>query len=268
MGRLLTLEWLKLKRYRAFWVISILYFGLLGMVCSSGKVLLDYIAETGGEIQGVNPGILPIYDFPDLWQNLTFVAMWMKPLLAFIVILSLTNEYSYKTFRQNVIDGLSKNEFLLSKLLFIGVLSLINMLFILVLGLIIGFVYSPVTDVESVLSLLPFVTAYFLNVLTYLVFAFLFGLLIRRSGFAIVLLFVYSIFLEPITGLILELNNIPVQHYLPLEVINSLIANPFPKFLFREIQDYVAVGDVLMVLLYLAVLLGIIFRMVNRRDVL
>jgi ABC-2 type transport system permease protein len=54
--------------------------------------LMQYLKNQGAEFNGIDPTILPLYDFPDVWQNMTYVATFFKIILAFIVIISVTNE--------------------------------------------------------------------------------------------------------------------------------------------------------------------------------
>ena len=59
-----------------------------------------------------------IFNFPYIWHFNTWVAALFKALFLAIVIVSMmANEYSNKTIKQNLIDGLSKKEFVLSKFL-------------------------------------------------------------------------------------------------------------------------------------------------------
>jgi hypothetical protein len=49
----------------------------------------------------------------------TYVANMLKWFLAIIIVSSMVSEYQYGTLKQNLIDGLSKREFILSKLFMI-----------------------------------------------------------------------------------------------------------------------------------------------------
>ena len=95
--RLLEIEWLKLKNYKVFWILIIMYFLGLILILSSGMFLMQFLKSKGAEFQGIDPTILPLYDFPDVWQNMTYIATFFKIILAFIVIISVTNEISYRT---------------------------------------------------------------------------------------------------------------------------------------------------------------------------
>ena len=60
-------------------------------------------------------GELGIYNFPIIWHITTFFASQFKFFFAIVVVSMIGNEYSNKTIKQNLIDGLSKKEFILSK---------------------------------------------------------------------------------------------------------------------------------------------------------
>ena len=269
MTRLLALEWLKLRHYRPFWVLLILYFVVLGLVSCSVMLFFEYLASRGAKFQGIDPTIVPFYDFDDVWQNLTYLATYYKIFLGFVVVISITNEYDYKTIRQNIIDGLTKKEFLGTKLLVILVLSAATTVFLFLVGLVMGWIYSPVQGAEAIFANAEFLLAYFLEVLTFLVLALLIGMLIRRTGFAIVLLAFYTLFLEPIGTTILAVNfpNVTFYEYFPIRAINNLIPVSYHKYAFREVQDFVAIKDVVVVGLYLIGFTFLNYRLLKTRDV-
>lgn len=273
MTRLIALEWLKLKNYKVFWILLVLYFLGLAIIYGSGMFLLEYLKSLGETFRGVDPTILPLYDFPDVWQNGTYVATFFKVLLSFIIIISVTNEISYRTLRQNIIDGLSKQEFLVSKLLLIIGIAIAATLFLFLEGLIMGMIYSNVKGAAYIFQDLEFLPAYFLEVCTFLSLAFLLSLLLKKAGFVIVLIFMYTLIFEPF----LTINMIHNPHlpdtfdwiipFLPIYALNQLIQVPFPKYIFREIQDYVAITDVLIVLGWLVIYNMLIYWVLKKRDV-
>jgi ABC-type transport system involved in multi-copper enzyme maturation permease subunit len=273
MIRLFEIEWLKLKNYKVFWILISMYFAGLILVLSSGMFLMQFLKSKGAEFEGIDPTILPLYDFPDVWQNMTYVATFFKIIPAFIVIISVTNEISYRTMRQNVIEGLSKWEFLKSKFALILVLSAAATLFLFVEGLITGLIYSSVKYPEMIFGELEFLAAYFLEVVTFLCFALLLGILLKKAGFAIVLIFMYTLIFEPFLTVNMEHNpwmNEQVSWlapYLPIRALNNLISVPFQRYIFMEIQDYIAWKDVLIVLGWLSVYLLSIYKLLDKKDI-
>ena len=118
MLHLLKIDLKKLTSYRTFWVICGLYFFTLAMATASGMEFLKWLASfVEGFGQSININRIPLYHFPDVWQNLAWSSGLLKIMLGIMVLISITNEYSYRTVRQNIIDGLSRREFLLSKMM-------------------------------------------------------------------------------------------------------------------------------------------------------
>ena len=273
MIRLFEIEWLKLKNYRVFWILTAMYFVGLILVLSSGMFLMQFLKSKGAEFKGIDPTIIPLYDFPDVWQNMTYIATFFKIIPAFIVIISVTNEISYRTMRQNVIDGLSKWEFLLSKFVLILALSGAATAFIFIEGLITGLIYSTVKYPELLFSELEFLLAYFLELVTFLCFALLLGLLLKRAGFAIVLIFMYTLIFEPMLTVNMEHNTWIKDQvswlapFFPIRALNNLIHVPFQRYVFMEIQDYVAWKDILIVLGWLSVYVASIYKLLDKRDI-
>jgi len=275
MIRLFLIEWIKLRRYRAFYILTGLYFVVVGFVLSGGNIFLNYLSNQmnkGVKLAGIDPKLLPVYEFPDIWHNITYVAVKLKIILAFIVIISLTNEITYKTFRQNIIDGLNRAEFMFSKISMIFVLALANTILVFLIGLVNGLICSHNHSIMAIFSDMQFLGAFFLDVFVYLIFAFLIGLLIKRTGIAIVFLGIYAIFLEPIITLIFtEVQKLPVifsqiAPFFPIKAIRDVISNPFPKYIFQEYQDYIAFSNVAIISCQMFIYLGFIYMLLKWRN--
>ncbi|MFW5761083.1 MAG: ABC transporter permease, partial [Cyclobacteriaceae bacterium] len=237
MLRLLYIEWLKYRHFKLFWIIYLLYLLILVSFASSGMFILEYFEKQDVNFGKLSPVMIPIYDFPDIWQNLTYFAGFFQFIMAFIVIIFITNEYRYRTLRQNVIDGLSRKQLLLAKLSFIILLCLINTAVLAINGLILGLRYSSVTDFEFIVDNSEFLLAYGLALYVYALFAFFVGMLFKRSGISIILFAMYSLFAEPFAAIILQNHpRIPkfynqLANFFPMEAINNLIHNPLPRYI-------------------------------------
>jgi ABC-2 type transport system permease protein len=273
MLRAFKLEWLKLKHYKFFWILLVMYLAALFIICTFGVFFLEWLKKQGADFDGIDPTLLPIYDFPDIWQNTTYLASFMKVILAFIVIISVSNDISYLTIRQNIIDGISKKEFLLSKLSLILFLAGFSTLFLFVFGLINGSIYSHVWGVQYIFDELEFLLAYFYDIVIFCSFAFILTLIIKKAGFAIVLLFLYSLMFEPILTLILTESNwtkdtvwASVAEFFPIKAMNGLIPVPYPKYIFREIVDDVPWKPLLISTGWLAFFQWSIYQFLVKRD--
>ena len=146
MLRLLNIEFIKLKYNRASRILILTYFILLTCIALIASIKFDigpikfHLAELG------------IFNFPYIWHFNTFVAALLKFFLLLVIVSMVANEYSNKTIKQNLIDGLSKKEFILSKFYMVIVLSLISTIFVFAISLILGFVYSSYTELSIVFS--------------------------------------------------------------------------------------------------------------------
>ena len=247
MIRAFKLEWLKVKHYRVFWILFGLYLLAQLIITNGGIFFLEWLKSKDIDIEGIDPTILPIYDFPDIWQNSVWLASFVKILISFIIIASVNNELSYNTLRQNIIDGISKKEFLMSKFSLILFLAAACTLVLFISGLIGGLIYSHVTDIKYIFRELEHLLAYFLHLVVFGLFAFSIAMVIKKAGFAIVSIFLYSLIFEPIITSILEFAN-PIKEYtadfvkfFPVYSIEKLVGkvyeSPFARYLFQEIKD-------------------------------
>lgn len=272
MNRLLKIEWLKLKHYRPFRILIGFYAILLILVGSSISFFLAWLKSKGADFRGFDPTMIPFYDFPDIWQNLTYIATYFKLLLAFIVIISIANEVDFRTLRQNIIDGMSKKEWLASKLLFLLSLAVGSVFLLFLIGLVNGMIHSHADGWRSMFHSLSFLLTYGFEVFTFLTFALLLTLIIRRAGLVIVGLTMYTLAFEPFVAL--ALMNIPeiahwgpyIAPYFPIRAINNLIHIPFPRYILQEIQDYVSFKEVFVVLFWLFFNVGMSYWILKKRD--
>lgn len=250
MLHLLKIDLKKLTHYRTFWIICGIYFFTLCVGSASGMEFLKWIASLfEGFGQNFNINRVPIYHFPDIWQNLAWSSGLLKMGLAIMVVISITNEYSYRTIRQNVIDGLSRDQFLLSKVLTNAVLSAASMLMVFLIAVVTGLIYSPEIDFPYGLTGIGFFPAYFLEVFAFLSFALMLGILIQRSGLTIILL-LFSYLIEFIIKQNLDDYFPGIIPYFPLESIMNLVPSPLPRYWLQEIRDYVTFGTVAIVLVW------------------
>lgn len=245
MLHLLKIDLKKLTSYRTFWVVCGLYFITLAFATASGMEFLKLLARTfEGFGQEININRIPLYHFPDVWLNLIWFSGLFKVVLAIMVVISVTNEFAYRTLRQNVIDGLSRSEFLCSKILTNVLLSLMSVVMIFVIGLITGLIYSPSTAYAHILTDLEFFPAYFLEIFFFLSYALLISILIQRSGLTIILLLLSQMIELIITANIDD--EVPwLIPFFPMKSIWYLIEVPYPRYAFQQIKDYIDIGSVL-----------------------
>ena len=272
MIRAFILEWLKIKNHKIFWVILGLCLIVQFFITNGGVFLLEWLKTQAVNFKGLDPSIIPIYDFPDIWQNTTWLGSFIKILLGFIIIISINNDLMYNTLRQNIIDGISKKEFILSKLILIVFLAALCTLLLFFSGLTTGLIYSKVTEVKFIFDELEFVLAYFVQLCVFGTLALTIGFIIKKAGFAITFLFLYSHFFEPITTSILKYHPGLQEHtaywvqFFPVYAINNLIDVPFQRYIFLEINDSIFWYEWLICLTWSAIYILITAYLLNKKD--
>ena len=275
MLRLLTIEFYKLKHSRSSKVLSIAYFVILSFIA-----LIASIEFNLGDIQ-IRIADQGIFNFPFIWHFNTWIAASLKFFLAIVIVSMISNEYSNRTLKQNLIDGLSKKEFILSKFYTVLAFSALSTLFIFIMTLILGYSFSDYTEFSIVTREMEFLFAYFLKLVGFFSFCLFLGVLVKRSAFALGFLFVWWIF-ENITYGILRWQTSEsladtVVQFFPLESMKNLINLPFQRLSFIETAanqlkadigiDYAVHGyEVAIVLVWIFLFIYASYALLKRRD--
>lgn len=225
MKRLLSIEFYKIKHHKISKILFFSYFVLLSSIA-----LIASIKFTIGTVE-IHLAEQGIFNFPYIWHFNTYIADIFTFFLAIIVVSMVTNEYSYRTIKQNLIDGLSKKEFILSKFYFLIALSLLATFFVFIISLILGYIYSDYTSAHNVFSNLYFLFAFFLKLLGTFSFIMFLGFLLKRSAFSLGFYFIWMA-IEGITyGLMRwQLFNEKIADavivFLPFNAMRSLLPEP------------------------------------------
>ncbi len=275
MIKLLRIEFKKILTYKIFWILTGLYFLFL----SVGLLMAEFMINK--QIDSINSRMpipfphVTIYFFPWIWQNMTFFATIRYVLIfpAIVIIILITNEFTFKTIRQNFINGMSKAEFLSSKLLIILLISIV-MTILLTLGtLIIGMAHTSELTFSMILEKSSFIAGFFITMLTLQVYALFFGFLLRNTGLSIALFTLYLFIVEPILYYFLKspivfTNNI--SPYLPVNAVLRVTEYPslqvLNKFMGLKLQESVALSTCLIPLGYAAIMIGIVYWVMQRKD--
>ena len=239
MKRLLTLEYYKNLNYKPFQIFSALYFVVLIALLFIG--LVDIRITDNFNINLKDQGI---YNFPEIWNFTTWIVALLKIFLGLIIVFSICQEFTNRMFKQNTIDGLSRKEFVTSKLLTIFVFTLLSTLLVFVITLSIGYAYSKSTASDLVFQEMFFVINYFIKLFTFFSFLMFLSILLRKSIFVFLFFFVYWI-VESIAGTVEALtrmrglnpeqkmemaqNSFFFSKIFPLESMSALIPNPMVR---------------------------------------
>jgi len=225
MFHLLKIEWLKLRSYPTFWILT----GLFAISLPLFNYQFSSRSVEGTEL------FAPGYNFPEVWGVFNFFTSFLVLFIAFLVIILVTNEYRYRTNRQNIIDGWTRLQAFHAKCLVIVLLALGTTLYSGIWTLIFGRSYSGSFDgwTEDLYRLLYL----FILCLNYYGFGAMIAFLVKRSGLAIGLFLLYALVVENI--LRWQLKNVSWGTYLPLQSSDELL----PFALFRQIRQMARGGD-------------------------
>ncbi|MBG6061516.1 ABC-type transport system involved in multi-copper enzyme maturation permease subunit [Flavobacterium sp. CG_9.1] len=277
MKRLLSIELQKIWKNKASRVLTLTYFILLTFIALIASIKFDlgifkfHLAEMG------------IFNFPFIWHFNTYIAAILKLFLAIVIVSMMANEYSYGTLKQNLIDGMSKAEFIQSKFLTVVLFASVSTIFIFIMSLLLGFSFSSYTEFSIVFSDLEYLLAYFIKLVGFFSFCLFLGILVKRSAFALGFLLVWNI-IEGIVKGVLTFKIFPesttaasIMQFFPLESMSNLIIEPFTRLSvvknlgtqigLDNVKKYdVELSSLIIVLCWTVIFIFLSHRLLKNRD--
>jgi ABC-type transport system involved in multi-copper enzyme maturation permease subunit len=281
MKRLLVIELQKIWKNKASKVLTITYFVLLSFIALFASIKFNlgpfkfHLAEMG------------IFNFPYIWHFNTYIASLLKFFLAIVIVSMMANEYSYGTLKQNLIDGLSKKEFILSKFLTVVLFALCSTVFVFIMSLILGYSFSSYTEFGIVFSDLEYILAFFVKLVGFFSFCLFLGIFVKRSAFALGFLIAWF-FVEKISFGLLKFEVFgnenggatfvdTIYQFFPLQAMSNLIVEPFSRLsVVKNIGNQIGVNDIvdynvhftniLIVLTWTAIFMFLSFKILKKRD--
>lgn len=227
MKRLLSIEYIKLWNNKSSKFLIISYFVLLTLIALCAAIQFDI-----GEFH-FNLAEQGIFNFPYIWHFNTYLVAFFKLFLAIVIVSMMSNEYSNKTLKQNLIDGLSKKEFILSKFYTVLTFSAISTVFVFLVSLILGLIYSDYNELSIIFSDLEFLIAFFVKLLGFFSFCLFLGILVKRSAFALGFLILWQIIEGILFGIFAWKFNSDIAskvlQFFPLSSMSNLIKEPFSR---------------------------------------
>jgi ABC-type transport system involved in multi-copper enzyme maturation permease subunit len=273
MIRLINLELQKLWLNRTSRVLIFISFILPFTVLVLSSIKINFFGFFTLEL-----GELGIFNFPIIWHITTFFASYFKFFFAIVVVSMIGNEYSNKTLKQNLIDGLSKKEFILSKFYTIIFFSLAATVLIGTATFLIGLYYSSYTELGIIVREVEFLLAYFVKLVGFFSLCLFFGMLVKRSAFALAFLVVLQIVEAIFFGvLVWQVNKevaVKVQNFFPLQSMYNLINQPFQRIVMTKfpektelVYDYaVHWYEIAIVLGWTGIFIFLSYRLLKKRD--
>lgn len=274
MFRLLNIEIHKLKHNRASRVLILFYFILLTSIALIAAIKFDigpiqfHLAEQG------------IFNFPYIWHFNTYMSSIFKFFLLLVIVSMMANEYSNKTLKQNLIDGLSKKEFVLSKFYTVILLALISTVFVFIVSIILGYIYSDFNEFSIVTTDLEYLFAFFTKLVGFFSFGLFLGILVKRSAFAVGAMLIWAMFEGFVKGMSYwKFENYvdQIMQFFPLEAMANLIKEPFTrlsavKTIAKQIGEDLSKDfsvqplDIIIVFIWTAIFIYFSYVLLKKRD--
>jgi len=219
----LRIEWMKVKNYRTFWILL----GII-IVCipAFNYVIFDVTNNTFPKVKGQSILGNP-FSFPNVWKTVPYNAGLLLFIPAILIITLITNEFSFKTHRQNIIDGWSRGRFISIKIIETVVVSLFVTAIVFFTCLYFGFHTQEPENANPTWTQFRFVIYFFVEILSYSLIAVIFAMTIRRAGLAMGIFFLYMIVEQFVVALGRNKYKVTWVDYLPEEVTDKLIPQPF-----------------------------------------
>ncbi|CAN5727141.1 hypothetical protein BH11BAC4_BH11BAC4_09920 [soil metagenome] len=269
MLKLLKTEWLKLKNYNAFIVLS--SFFALG-VFTTNYIVFTVNKNIVNKVNAVGLGTsFNPYDFTRTWQTTSYATGWLLMLPALLLIILVTNEFNYRTNRQNIIDGWSRQEFISVKIALAVITALVTTLLVIITAL----TFGAFSGTSFAMDGFSHVGYFLLKALSYNLLAVLISVWIRRTGFAIGLYFIY-LGAENIISQLLDVWSLKLRSeskidlgsmgdYLPMNASDGLLT--FPDNPLKSMAKANLPTDYTWLVIIMAVLYVVLFYILSRRSV-
>ncbi len=267
MINLLKIEWLKIKNYTAFIVMTLFFvvgvFALNYIVFLVNKNIVKNVPGAG--LVSFSP-----YDFENTWQSTSYATGFILLLPALLLLMLFTNEYTFKTHRQNIIDGLSRQQFISVKIMMALIFAIVATLLVIISALIFGWGSGTSFSLNGIL----FVGYFFLKALSYNLIAILFSVLVKRTGFAIGIFFIY-LGTENIVSQLLNVLSMKLKRengtdlgnigdFLPINAADALLE--FPDNPIKTMSKAIMPSDYTWLVFALAMAYLILFYIWSRRK--
>lgn len=226
MKKLIRIEQIKILNYTPFRILLLLYvvFFVLGIVIYP---LVDK------QIPVIS--LSDLFRFPDVWAFLTWLTEPYNILLALIIIMITTNEFSNHTFKTQVIFGLSRKELLTQKLVLIFLLAAFATLLVGITSMSMGLIYSYKLTLKIAMENMWMMLVYFLSSATLMIFGLFFALIIKNTAVSILSFLAFRTFIDPVLFLILRKTEI--KWFLPMRANTRLTPLPNLIEIFQEKLD-------------------------------
>jgi ABC-type transport system involved in multi-copper enzyme maturation permease subunit len=216
MLQLARVEFLKIRRNPSFLLLAGIF---VASVVGVNRVVAGVVTGND-ELERIIK-----YPFPHAWASVAYVTSYLLVIPALVVIMHACAEYTYRTNRQNVIDGWGRGQYITAKLILVVALALAATLLVAATALLEGTIAGGEFSLEGSER----VAYFFLHAVMYLGLALLLALVLKRSAVTIGVFVAYWLFTENVAEKYLVKVDVAGQ-LLPLGSSEHLLELPVHAF--------------------------------------
>ncbi len=255
---LLLNEWIKLKSSMAFILMSALYLLVLPLA-------FFYFQNSYVEFQGleIEAGEIFTLTNQNIWYFITYFASYLHYLFVIVILTNTSSDVTSGLWKQHVIDGLDRHHLVTSKLMIMGLVSVIASIFLFVCGTImIQFIDIAEGDGSQV-QVLSIIALYGLQMFGYMMVALLINLFLKSTGISLIFLLAWAILLERV---IRFLDKSDITNYLFITAFDTLLTHPFIELFMGYDPFYPTLTAVAVSLAWIGIFAGIAYWKVGKED--
>jgi hypothetical protein len=215
MGKLLRIETIKTfssNTFRTLITLHLVFFLLVVLAISKIDISVGVFSVDA------------LFQFPHVYDFFAWVSSWFNILLAIIVIVLVSNEFRFGTFKQHIIDGLNKEQLIAGKIQVLFIIAIYGFLLVLVSSMVSGFLMGS-ASFEKEMFELDILLVYFIQTLSYVAMGLFFAILFRNNALSII---TFILYLFPGEVIIRKLLFSDYERYFPAKLISDL--TPFPEY--------------------------------------
>jgi ABC-2 type transport system permease protein len=262
----LRVEWIKLRYYRTFWILLAI---IVVCVPAFNYIIYDFTDNNIPKINGQSLLGKP-FSFPDVWRTVPFNTGMLLFMPAILIITIFSNEYAFRTHRQNVIDGWSRSRFIQIKLAEVFLLTGFVTGITILTCLYFEYLTHSIGDNSAGWPEYRFILYFFVEMLDYMLIAAMIAMLVRRAGLSMGIFFLYMFVEQFVVAVGRNKYKKDWVDYLPEEVSDRLIPNSFARRLTsannislweKHVPLYLAIT-----LLYIFLYVLFIYRRFHKTD--
>ena len=271
MNRLLKIELLKISSYTTFLVLAGLTVGFYILILFAGtQINLDLDFDKYVDFEAY-------FRFSTVFQSIAYYSSWFFPLLSLLIIIITGNEFGFRTIRQNIIDGLSREEFFYSKIIVIVLLATAITFIAFISSFTVGSVFSGGFN-NFHFSDLKYFISFFIQTVAYLSLAFLISLLLKSIGASIVVFLGYFI-VELIIRAYFSILKLNFSAFLPAKVFSNLTPAPSITTMIKNDEIKIAINEniktagelsfnanLIVAVIYITLFLFLSYQVINKKD--